>query len=74
MAPTTAERANYPFGLSRFVDAQDRVYPQALAEVAQQHSVFQHVLERYFHGERDRLTVDILKADRSRRQGPLPNR
>ena len=44
------------------------------AEVAQQHSVFQDVLERYFHGERDRLTVDILKADRSRRQGPLPNR
>ena len=44
------------------------------AEVAQQHSVFQDVIERYFHGERDRLTVDILKADRSRRQGPLPNR
>ena len=35
MAPTTAERANYPFGLSRFVDAQDRVYPQALAELRQ---------------------------------------
>ena len=161
MAPTTASRASDPFELSRFVDAQDRVYPQALAElrqgrkeghwmwfifpqvaglgfsetaryyairsreeaaayldhpvlgprllesgetllalptgraseifggldamklkscmtlfaeVAQQHSVFQDVLARYFHGERDHLTVDILKADWSRRQGPLPNR
>lgn len=62
MAPTTAERASDPFELSRFVDAQDRVYPQALAEVAQQHSVFQHVLERYFQGERDRLTVDIMRS------------
>ena len=33
MAPTTAERASDPFELSRFVDAQDRVYPQALAEL-----------------------------------------
>ena len=31
------------------------------AEVSEENSVFHRVLEAYFHGEKDKLTIDLLK-------------